>query len=207
MEFHLLPINRGNPPIPPPKTPYIAADRRYDGGPWMTYPDRMGKPSFIYTKSSFDRLEFARQERKTPGSIREFESFLQTWLYFGLIAEFIGANSNDVPVDPSTKEMLNRIYETVVIEDGDKEFIRLDMGCLDKFIKMGKSRISPDPEVRKAHYNHVRKCLIYAAPVINLVSAEFNWAVKASIASLGELFSQTVMALLDRLGAPNPIPP
>lgn len=42
MEFMLLPVHRGDPPIPVPQTPYLCRER-YDGGPWMTYPQRKGK--------------------------------------------------------------------------------------------------------------------------------------------------------------------
>ena len=42
MEFLLLPTHRGDPPIPVPRTPYVCKER-YDGGPWISYPERQGK--------------------------------------------------------------------------------------------------------------------------------------------------------------------
>lgn len=76
-----------------------------------------------------------------PISFAEQESFLQTWLYFDLIAEFLGANStfnssdsdsadnNSLDISHtvmSAKDILDIIYNTVLFQDGESTFVVLD---------------------------------------------------------------------------------
>ncbi len=87
MEFALLPIHRGDSPIPVPRTPYVAA-QRYDGGPWLRYPERKRKlKGMLLENGQLDMIEYYRAEQVHPTPIQERVSFFQTWLYFGLIAE------------------------------------------------------------------------------------------------------------------------
>jgi hypothetical protein len=87
MEFALLPIHRGDPPIPIPRTPYVAI-QRYNGGPWLTYPERKGKlKGMLLENGQLDAIEYSRAEQVQPTPIKERVAFFQTWLYFGLIAE------------------------------------------------------------------------------------------------------------------------
>jgi hypothetical protein len=200
MEFHLLPIHRGNPPIPVPKTPYVASER-YDGGPWLSYPARKGKLENMLKDGSLDVIEYARSERVNPTPLNEIESFFQTWLYFGLIAEFTGANcDDDAGIDRSENDALNQLYKIVLVEDGS--FVRLDRQCLDEFLVAGRGKISKDVEVRKAHYNHLAECLSYAYSCATQFPPEFNHAVRCSIAALGELFMTTINFAFEMLGLP-----
>lgn len=201
MEFHLLPVHRGDPPISVPRTPYIAKER-YDGGPWLSYPARKGKLTNMLKNGSLDIIEYARSERVNPTPLQETESFFQTWLYFGLIAEFTGANSaNEHGADGSSNEVLDRLYS--IILDKDERFARLDKECLDEFLALARARTFPHLEARKAHYEHLTLCLSYAYSCAAHFPPEFNHAVRCSIAALGELFMTTVNFALDMVGLPK----
>jgi hypothetical protein len=94
MEFLLLPHYRVDPPAPIPKTPHVCQER-YDGGPFLSYPARVGKAHF--GTAYLDRMTFNLTERAYPAPTADLEAFIQNWLFFGLIAEFLGATSEDMP--------------------------------------------------------------------------------------------------------------
>ena len=84
MEFHLLPIHRGNPPILVPDTPFVSRER-YDGGPWLSYSARKGKGAYALNGTPFDSISHQRAERRNSTPVDEQELFFQVWLYFGLL--------------------------------------------------------------------------------------------------------------------------
>jgi hypothetical protein len=65
------------------RVPYISSER-YDGGPFLTYQQRKGKEYDVY-----GRLDISRQGSQGTATTNELGSFIQTWLYFGLLFEFI----------------------------------------------------------------------------------------------------------------------
>ena len=192
MEFILRPHPQ-NPAIPVPKTPYLGQER-YDGLPFLSYPVRKGKAG---AGASFDLMEYLRHEAFHPTPTREQESFLQTWLYFGLIAEFLGANlqgaHNGSSVNgPDSKEIINSLYSRLVINDGDHSYVVLDRDGLKWFLNTTRSRFPTDFEGKKNHYDHLILCLTYAHRMLSMLPRDFNHSIKFSIAAVGELFSQTV---------------
>src|SRR5437016_2186374 len=112
---------------------YVCHDR-YDGLPFLSYPVRKGK---VNPDAWTEPNEYHQFKRVHPTSTREQESFLQTWPYFGLIAELLGANAQDFQ-DSSTQaanisverinpeEIMNLIYDALVVQDGDKHYVILD---------------------------------------------------------------------------------
>ncbi|CZR51503.1 uncharacterized protein PAC_01380 [Phialocephala subalpina] len=201
MEFHLLPVHRGDPPIQVPRTQYVCTGL-YDGGPWLSYPARKGKAE-KFKDGTFDLMDYSRSERINPTPIKEQESFFQTWLYFGIIAEFMGVNSEDSINDPTSAEVIRSIYSEILDPDGDQTYVKLDVACLEKLLVMGRIRLSSDPVVRRQHYEHVIRCLAYMHPIIISVPDEFDYSIKWSIAALGELFMVSVRAALQALHAPS----
>ena len=207
MEFHLLPAFRGDPPIPVPRTPYLARER-YDGGPWLSYPNRKERHITGWDGTSLDQMAYNRSLWVNPRPTAEEESFLQTWLYFGLICEFTCANTSNSegessPLDASSKETIDRLYKAVLVEEGDRTYVRLDTDCLDLFLEVGRSRMPTDPEVWKTRYQHLTLCLSYAQAVLFGASKDFNHSVRFSIAALGELFTTTANFALQRLNVPT----
>ena len=59
---------------------------KYDGGDFLTYPIRIGKPHMLHSPYDLDScLTFRERERQHPTPTKELESFFQAWLFFGLI--------------------------------------------------------------------------------------------------------------------------
>jgi hypothetical protein len=206
MEFHLLPAYRGDPPIPVPRTPYLSREK-YDGGPWMSYPTRKGRPIPEWDGTKLDHMAYYSAQWVNPRPTAEEESFLQTWLYFGLISEFTGANASNsdgdsAPLDTGSKEILDQLYNAVLVEDGGRTYVKLDKECLDLFKEIGRSRMPTDPEARKNRFKHLILCLKYAHSVLYGAPKDFDHSVKFSIAALAELYTTTTKFFLERLQVP-----
>ena len=193
MEFHLLPVHRGDPAIEVPKTPYLARER-YDGGPFLSYLFRKGKATKALDGTPFDSLEYRRAEWINPTPIKEQVSFFQTWLYFGLIAEFAGVNaadeaSFDSTSSKSTKD-IEHIYKLLLKQNN--QYVKLDTDTLEELLALGRTRLPKDPGARKQHYLHIKTCLAYTHAIILTVPRSFDHRVRCSICALGELFTTTL---------------
>jgi hypothetical protein len=208
MEFVLLPSNRGNPRVPVPRTPYVC-QQRYDGGPFLSYPIRVGKAEAGAALS--DNLDYQRAERVNPTPICDQESFIQTWLYFGLISEFLLANTDDAAdnsyetFDISSshsraREILGLIYDIIVIHDADQSYVVLDESKLNRFLEIARLRLPEDRDARNNHCDHLLSCLALAHQILASLPRGFNHEVKYSIRALCELFAQTVRSVLSIMG-------
>jgi hypothetical protein len=205
MEFLLSPTHRGNPPISIPGTPYVA-EERYDGGPWISYLSRNGKVNNTFNGSSFDFMEHVRAESVNPTPVKEKESLLQTWLYFGLIAEFVGINAGDntrPAKHQDSEKLVEQIYDSLLVRGDGQTWVRLDVDHLEGFLAMGKAHLPQDPDAREKRYNHLNECLTCTHQVLANLLKEFNHAIKSSIAALGELFTHSLGAELERLQVPR----
>ena len=201
MEFVLLPTNRGNPPIPIPKTPYVC-HQRYDGSPFLSYPKRVGKAE---AGSAFsDLMNYQRAERIHPTPLHHQESFIQTWLYFGFICEFLCANAKGDDINcvkpEDSQEIIDLIYKLIVIEDGGKSFISLDDEKLNKLLSIARPRLPESKEAQVQHYEHLLNCIAHAHPIFSTLPRDFNHTVKYSTAGLYELVAQTIRSVFSLLG-------
>jgi hypothetical protein len=205
MEFALLPFYRGNPPIPIPRTPYISKER-YDGGPWVSYPSRRGKLLSVWDGKNFNLQEYHRSERVNPTPLLELEPFVQTWLYFGLLSEFLCVNISEVGLgtlavgEQEFKTIVDRIYDATLLQDGDGHYVSLTSDCLNSFLQSTRPRLPQDPEIKKRFYEHLNLCLSCTKYMLVSLPAEFNHSVKCSIAALAELLMHTVNTAFQLLG-------
>lgn len=69
--------------------PYVC-EKPYDGGPFLTYPIRENRPEIVPDADSAAKQLLLEQGRLYPIPNKVFESFCQTWLFFGLINEIVG---------------------------------------------------------------------------------------------------------------------
>lgn len=151
--------------------PYVC-EKPYDGGPFLTYPIREDRPEFVSDADSAGKqllLEYGRLH-STPNKV--FESFCQTWLFFGLITEIVGDICQ--PTD----------------------FIRRGEGSNSKFISTSRLpglirrwMTSVENGSSPMTYEHVTKCLWLTYLTLQAARPEFDSSVKLCIASVGELFS------------------
>jgi hypothetical protein len=183
MEF--LAEHRGGPPKPLPKTPYLARER-YDGGPFLSYAVRKRKATAALDETPFDLVQWTRSNELNPTPVEEQASFLQTWLYFGLLSEMAGANAADeASFDPASTKAVDRVYEKVLKENG--KYVKLDEETLQELLGPPQ-----DTEERKRYLLHVKECVSYTQKMIWGAPNDLNHSVRSSICALGELFTTKI---------------
>lgn len=178
----------------------------HDGGPWVSYPSRKGKPLSAWDGKTFDLGEYHRSQRVNPTPLEELEPFIQTWLYFGLLAEFLCVNVSQLGIasplvdQQEFKEIVNHIYKTTLVQDGNRTYVNLDSDCLDLFLQRTRPRLAKDPEIMKNFYQHLNVCLACTKSVLAFLPPHSNHAVKCSIAALRELLMHAVITAFQFLG-------
>ncbi|CAK7206491.1 hypothetical protein SEUCBS139899_009287 [Sporothrix eucalyptigena] len=129
----------------------------------------------------------------------EQQAFLQTWLFFGLLAEFFGLNESDTGyrlVDAETAQTeLDALYRDYVEEENDN-------GAISKYLTsmpmlratqaplliVSRLRLAGPRILQRIQYLH--RCLRFSSFLLNAaIHTPFNPAIKTSIAALGELLS------------------
>lgn len=203
MEFSLLPFHRGQSPIPVPRTPYVSKER-YDGGPWVSYPSRRGISLSAWDGEKFDMQEYHRSEANNPTPLGELESFVQTWLYFGLLSECqcinMSVEDGTSPVGQKAVTIVDNIYKVTLAQVDDVQCVRLSQETLQSFLAVTQARLPPDAASRIKFYEHLQLCLSCTRSLLAVLPPKFNHAVKCSIAALGELLMETVNAAFQMRG-------
>ncbi|KAG0651411.1 hypothetical protein D0Z07_1659 [Hyphodiscus hymeniophilus] len=204
MEFLLLPANSGNSLIPIQRTPYVC-QQRYDGSPFLSYPRRVGKAEAGAALS--DLMNYRRSERVNPTPIREQESFVQTWLYFGFIAEFLCANSKEGTPNSlkpeGSQEIIDQLYGMLVVQEGETSYVSLDDNKLNELLAIARSRLPESREALIEHYEHLLNCIAHAHPIFSSLPRDFNHTVKYATAALFELVAQAIRSVMSLLGIPR----
>ncbi|KAM3075409.1 hypothetical protein ACMFMG_007154 [Clarireedia jacksonii] len=121
---------------------------------------------------------FRLVENYSPTPLHELESFIQTWLFFGFLAEAIGATGEiqsrtvtdtDEPIvqddigAQTRSQLCEGIYEMLCVpaEDG-KLSVVLDAEIAYKFVAMVKARWPTDPRFSQMRFDHMKKASIVA---------------------------------------------
>lgn len=150
--------------------PYVCK-KFYDGGPFLTYPIREGKPHVLpATSITPGQLPCWQYEKLHPTPKEELESFFQTWLFFGLIHEMLGDLCNP------------------------DDFIVTSNSLTDKVVSTSKLVAVVETWVRQVEegqiittYEHVAECLQLAYATLRAAGPPFDHQIKLSIASTGEV--------------------
>ena len=152
------------------QVPYVCS-KPYDRGSFLEYPFRENKSDILpYSNDPSYTLVYQRLKQLQTSCKTELEGFLQTWLFFGLINEFLGEfcrsetfvrNNPDGAMILSTSNLLGAIHEWV------------------SSIKKGLSTLT---------YDHVAKCLRTVFETVKAVGSTLDHSIKLSVLSLGELF-------------------
>ncbi|ROV93518.1 hypothetical protein VSDG_06812 [Cytospora chrysosperma] len=106
-------LTPADPAFPTGDTPYLAGEKRWNCGHFASY-------AGPHPRSAIESLAALPDE--------ELNGFLQTWLFFGLVAEFLGLNEQEDGkhiVDPSQAQSeLDELYnESVIIKEDGKSYI------------------------------------------------------------------------------------
>jgi hypothetical protein len=112
-------IQPKSPVRPVPRVRYRETEY-YDGGPFLTYPLRKNKP-WMLPNDELGENNLGAHEVLLPTPHEELETFLQTWLYFGLIFEFCyfwNQSPESTETEMSRDEELQMMYNLCRSDDG-----------------------------------------------------------------------------------------
>lgn len=178
------------------KVPYVAHER-YDGGDWLSYPERKypSQPPMIVDDKRTIVLYFARID------IGVTESFLQTWLFFGLLSEFFGGNASHIEDDVLAEGNRSVSGETAneVVDLMYEEFLNREDGGWYITTKSLLKRMGD--EVQRGLADHARlikrftrlqSCLEMAFNILLVLKNDFDPRIRASISAVGELLAYSV---------------
>lgn len=186
-----------SPPTEEPvyETPYLCTEN-WDGGDFRNYVVRKDK-AHIFTMGLFqlrqtDILQFGFN--KPPGSETktEIQAFLQTWLFVGLICEFLGLNeAPDVPDrDPEATAVRIAEVHKICSKERDGQVLLTGTPVIDMKDEIGMNvRTFPDVQQRLFY---LRDCLQAANIMLHTPQCEVDHTVRYSIAALGELLTAAI---------------
>lgn len=140
--------------------------------------------------------EFTEHIFPTPQP--EQEAFLQTWLFFGLLAEFFGLNENDAGerlVDAGTAQKeIDALYKDHV--DGINDETNTKYITMARMLQAKDASVLIVTRLRLAgadieqRIQYLHRCLTFSCFLLNAaIHTAFDPAIKISIAALGELLS------------------
>ena len=194
MEYLLQPHFRGEKTSHIPRTPYVCKER-YDSGPFLSYAVRQGR---VPQGSPWrQNLAFSSDDDR--------DSFIQTWLFFGLLGEFCNCNSSELDqgVDgrSAAKKALDIIYRRLVHQNGDEKYVVVDFDTLNFFLQFARSRPSKDATQKAARWKHLVVCLRHAWEVLLYHKLKhMNHIIKNSISANCEILMQTLRATGSMMG-------
>jgi hypothetical protein len=138
----------------------------------------------------------AREPGISSGDDRD--SFIQTWLFFGLLGEFYNCNSSELNqgVDgrSAAKKALDIIYGRIVRRKGDEKYIVVDLDTLNFYLQVARSRPSKDAAQKAARWKHLVVCLRHAWEVLLYHKQHMNHIVKNLILANCEILMQALYA-------------
>ncbi|KAK0610757.1 hypothetical protein B0T14DRAFT_557920 [Immersiella caudata] len=178
------------------KTPYLCdSDDRWDGGPFVTYPQRGGFLHMVPLSLRQYDLETPYTELIHPSELQFRQKIFIRWLFIGLVSEFLSSNEQEDPErppdNPEAGELRASIYEHCVKTDGDGqtfltgEIITNVIGAV-----VGLTNLSKDVQGR---LNYLSQCLRVASGMLTSPAVQgIDRSLKFAIAGLGELMSNII---------------
>ena len=150
--------------------PYVCK-KSYDNGPFLTYPVRENRPEIVPDAATAGQAFLWEYERLHPTPNEEFEAFCQTWLFFGMIYEFLGDICTPADFLRAGVDGTSSIISTSQLPALVERWVTS--------VQDGSSSMT---------YEHVAKCLRLTHTTLKATGPDFDLRVKFCIASVGELF-------------------
>lgn len=169
----------------------------------MTYPLRVGRPHVLPSYAENNNLiPYWRHEKLHPTPTPELESFIQTWLFFGLLHELLGElclpsdfirslnNSHELAIAmPSNDrqgatQFRSNTSDGVLDDPSAKKNYAITTAKLPALLKLWVQKVQLEAIV--ASYDHIAQCLDLAYQTLSVVGPTFNMILKISIASAAE---------------------
>ncbi|KAI4140163.1 MAG: hypothetical protein L6R39_005923 [Caloplaca ligustica] len=170
-----LPLPRDVASPGPSAVPYVC-EEEYDGGPFLTYPVRRG---MIKTLDAPSRSQYVDFPRLLPKPTAKLEAFIQTWLFFGLLSEFLGEFF--VP-----SQFVSSLDEAPKVLNTNR-LVPLVEGWMERI-----QSLEEDEDHKQAQFDHIAECLQMTELVLQAlrpdVQPDLDHRLKACIASIAELF-------------------
>lgn len=192
----ILPLPE-DPAFPTPDTPYLVIEE-WDLGLFLTYLDRKYQDLDLEKLPSFPNylpvLSVPVQRTFDALPATKLQPFLQTWLYFGLIAEFLGLNETPdgkrlVSLEQAQEDM-HYLHQSLSEQrdDGPKLLLGAPVMTLkDHFAE--RIRLFEDSQKR---YEYLHNCLSRTMFMVNNCYNQMDFTVRYSISALGELLMTTL---------------
>lgn len=187
MDHLLLPKD---PLLMPMDTVQYICSEKYDGGPFLSYPHRKHKPWVVPDVNDPLYIPYATYEQMRPTPKLEQESFMQAWLFFGILNEVLGD-----------------LYR-------EEDFLFKDTALTDRFMLCTKKlrpllkaacrlRFGKTSSATRKLFDHLRKCLTLVITVSFAFHSDFDWGLMCSIAAVHEATVYTLNHVAQRLGSAN----
>ena len=175
-----------------PAIPYLCQDR-YDGGPFLDYPHRLGLPR-LEDDGTFrlnPTLPLASQRFLTGLRSDELESFLQNWLFFGLLSEVLG-------------DLYRHEDFVTTSSDGENEKVIVTTAVLLSRLEEWEAKITQDKGILRAVYEHIAKCLNLTYACLIIKYPTFDNDLKFHLASVAELLGYAASKACNVAWTDNP---
>ena len=175
-----------------PAIPYLCQER-YDGGPFLDYPHRLGLPKLENdgTFGLFPTLSLASHQFLAAAPSAELEPFLQNWLFFGLLNEVLGG--------------LYRHEDFVTTSlDGESEKTIVTTANLIIRLQDWEAEITQDKDSLTAVYDHIATCLNLTFACLVIKYPTFDNDLKFHLASVAELLGYAASKACNVAWTDNP---
>ena len=165
---------------------YVCQER-YDGGPFMTYPTRVGSVPDLHLVGLYPgQFPYAHQMQLASLPKQELESFFQTWLFFGLVYEILGSlyEPEDLIYTCEDQCVYTKAASTLRLNDALEEWVaRVQAGTIH-------------PSVT---YAHVARCLCmtHAALSIQAIHSILDPKIRLSLTSLAQTLAYAANKAFD----------
>ncbi|KAK5657621.1 hypothetical protein OQA88_2693 [Cercophora sp. LCS_1] len=190
MDLFCTPENSSH---PPEKTRYLCDPTDiWDGGPFVTYPQRGGFLHMVPLSLRQYEIETPYTELIHPSPLGLRQSIFTKWLFIGLLSEFLSSNRQEhpdrPPDNPEAEQLRTSIYEhCVVTEESGGRF--LTGAIIKNIVPAVVGLINTSADVQK-RLNYLSNCLRVASGVLaSPTSQDFDRSLTFAIAGLGELMS------------------
>ncbi|KAK4185118.1 hypothetical protein QBC35DRAFT_465879 [Podospora australis] len=203
-----------NPSRPLPRTTYFCCtEDRWDRGNFVTYAARQAHSALVPLNLRPKSQPDPKIPYHNPGLVSAdtipldiYHQLYTTWLYFGLLSEFLGVNEAHDGItlqgedEALAEQFLEAIYTEFITEpstDSATDHIRYIKGdavlAVMGFVETAldyhhnKERLSSP-----ARLHHLAECLRLVSGMLNVTPEGFDVSLKLSIATLGETLSMLV---------------
>lgn len=204
MDILLVPED---PTSPADKTLYLCRER-WDGGVFREYASRKGKTDWFPTAASLLGVQpTSAKSIIIPENDPDIPRFLQTWVYFGLVAEFLSLNETpgeDDVVDQRQREQeIELLHEEFSMVEGGETYVKGAHLLTMRDRVSERMRMAP---VLRDRILYLAECLRLATYLLNAVQVDIPDELRFSIAGLGETLSTSIARVVLVIHPPLKVP-